>query len=219
MLIKLLIVDDHLLVRSGLKRLLEEVAGFKVVGEASTGEDAIALSRQLSPDVVLMDITMPGIGGLEATRKLQRFNPDIKIVVITACGDLFFTERLLQAGASGYLTKDAPINEIVRAIKVVQVGQRYISPELATQLAVKQIHKTEGSPFDELSERELQVSIMVVKGIKVAMIAEQLCLSPKTVNSYRYRVFAKLGIKSDVDLTHLAMQYGLLEENAKVETE
>lgn len=218
MLIKLLIVDDHLLVRTGIKHLLEEVAGFKVVGEASTGEEAIALSRQLSPDVVLMDITMPGIGGLEATRKLQRFNPDIKIVVITARDDLFFPERLLQAGALGYLTKGAPINEIIRAIKMVHVGQRYIASELATQLAVKQINKTDGSPFDELSERELQIAIMVVKGTQVSVIAQQLCLSPKTVNSYRYRTFNKLGIKSDVELTHFAMQYGLLEKNIQTET-
>jgi two-component system invasion response regulator UvrY len=215
--IKLLLVDDHTLVRTCMKRLLEDVNGFKVVGEASSGEEAITLSRQLLPDVVLMDIGMPGIGGLEATVKLQRFHPDTKIVIITARGDLLFTERLLQAGASGYLTKDSPIDDIIRSIKVVHLGQRYIAPDIATQLAFKQVTKKGESPFDQLSERELQVSLMVVKGMKVPHIAGQLCISPKTVNSYRYRIFVKLGVKSDVALTHSAMQYGLLEEHGEAQ--
>jgi two-component system invasion response regulator UvrY len=210
-LIKLLLVDDHAIVRSGIKRMLEDVTGFKVVGEASTGEEAITLSKQLLPDVVLMDIGMPGIGGLEATVKLQRFNPDAKILILTAREDLFFPERLLQAGASGYITKGAPLEEMVRAIRTVNVGQRYIAADIATQLAIKQITKTDGSPFDQLSERELQVAIMVVKGAKVSLIAKQLCISSKTVNSYRYRIFEKLNIKSDVELTHCAIQNGLLE--------
>jgi two-component system invasion response regulator UvrY len=213
-LIKLLLVDDHAVVRACIRRLLKDVDEFKVIGEAGSGEEAITLTRKLSPDVILMDISMPGIGGLEATLKLQRFNPDAKILIITAREDSFFTERLLQAGALGYLTKDTAINDIIRAIKAVHLGQCHIAPNIAMQLAVKQITKKGDSPFDELSKRELQVSLLVVKGIKGPAIAEQLCLSPKTVNSYRYRVFDKLGIKSDVELTHCAIQYGLLEENA-----
>jgi two-component system invasion response regulator UvrY len=213
--ITLLLVDDHRVVRYGLKRLLEDTPGFKIIGEASTGEEALALSRQLVPDVILMDISMPGIGGLEATVKLRRFHPDTKIVIITAREDLFFTERLFQAGAVGYLTKGAPAEDIIRAIKVVHLGQRYIAPAIATQLATKQLDHKGTSPFEQLSERELQVSLMVVKGIRVPTIAKQLCISPKTVNTYRYRVFDKLAVKSDVELTHSALQYGLLEEPVK----
>ena len=210
-MIKLLLVDDHTLVRTGIKSLLSDVAGFKIVGEASTGEEAVTLSKQLLPDVILMDIGMPGIGGLEATIKLQRFNPDAKILILTAREDLFFPERLLQAGASGYITKGAPVEEMVRAIRTVHVGQRYIASNIATELAIKQISQTEGSPFDTLSEREMQIALMTVKGMKPMEIAEHLHISHKTVNSYRYRIFDKLKLTSNVELTHCAAQHGLLE--------
>jgi two-component system invasion response regulator UvrY len=214
-LIKILVVDDHALVRTGIKRMLEDVSGFKVVGEAPTGEEAIQLARELSPNVVLMDIKMPGIGGLEATRKLLRFDPDVKILIVSTCNDDLFPSRLLQAGASGYITKGATTEEMVRAIRVINSGQRYISPDIASQLAMKHLTETTETPFELLSERELQVGIMITNGTKVQTISEKLCLSPKTVNSYRYRIFDKLGIKNDVELTHLAMRHGLLAEVAE----
>ena len=210
-MIKLLLVDDHTLVRTGIKALLNDVVGFKIIGEATTGEEAVTLSKQLLPDVILMDIGMPGIGGLGATVKLQRFNPDAKILILTAREDLFFPQRLLQAGASGYVTKGASMEEMVRAIRAVHVGRRYITTEIATQLAIKQITQTEGSPFDTLSEREMQIALMTVEGMKTAAIAEQLHISPKTVNSYRYRIFEKLKITSNVELIHCAMRHGLLK--------
>src|SRR5579862_4925007 len=142
----------------GVKRILDDVSGFKVVGEAQTGEEAIQLARELSPNVVLMDIKMPGIGGLEATRKLLRFDPDIKILVLTVCSDDLFPSRLLQAGASGYITKGASMEEMVRAIRLINSGQRYISPEIASQLAIKHLTESTETPFELLSERELQVA-------------------------------------------------------------
>ena len=211
-MIKILVVDDHALVRTGVKRILEDISGFKVVGEAQTGEEAIQLTRELSPNVVLMDIKMPGIGGLEATRKLLRFDPDIRILVLTVCSDDLFPSRLLQAGALGYITKDASTEEMVRAIRVINAGQRYISPEIASQLAIKHLTESTDTPFEMLSERELQVAIMITNGVRVQAISEKLCLSPKTVNSYRYRIFDKLTIENDVELTHLAMRHGLLSE-------
>ena len=214
-MIKLLLVDDHTLVRTGIKSLLSDVAGFKIVGEASTGEEAVRLSKQLLPDVILMDIGMPGIGGLEATVKLQRFNPDAKILILTAREDLFFPERLLQAGAFGYITKGAPVEEMVRAIRSVHVGQRYIASDIATQLAIKQISQPEGCPFDALSERETQIARMTAQGLKPTEIAEELDISHKTVNSYRYRIFEKLKITSNVELTHCAVQHGFLELGEK----
>ncbi len=210
-MIKVLLVDDHELIRIGIKRLLQDVTGIKVVGEASTGEEAIRLAKELIPDVVLMDVQMPGIGGLEATRKMLRHNPDIKILALTVFGDEPYPSRLLQAGAAGYITKGCDADEMIRALRTVHAGQRYISSEIAQQLALKRFVKAEESPLDVLSERELQIMLMITKGEKVQEISEKLCLSPKTVNSYRYRIFEKLGINSDVELTLLAIRLGMVE--------
>lgn len=210
-MIKILLVDDHELVRLGIKRILQDVSGLKVVGETSTGEEAVRLSKELIPDVVLMDVQMPGIGGLEATRKMVRHNPDIKVLALTIYGDEPYPSRLLQAGAVGYMTKGCAAEEMIRAIRTVHSGQRYISSDIAQQLALKRFTKAEDSPLDILSERELQIMLMITSGQKVQEISNKLCLSPKTVNSYRYRVFEKLSITSDVELTLLAIRLGLLE--------
>jgi two-component system invasion response regulator UvrY len=210
-LIKILLVDDHELVRLGIKRLLQDVPGLKVVGEASTGEEAIRLAKETIPDVVLMDVQMPGIGGLEATRKMVRHNPDIKVLALTIYGDEPYPSRLLQAGAVGYITKGCAAEEMIRAIRTINSGQRYISSDIAQQLALKRFTKAEDSPLDILSERELQIMLMITSGQKVQDISNKLCLSPKTVNSYRYRVFEKLGIHSDVELTLLSIRLGLVE--------
>jgi two-component system, NarL family, invasion response regulator UvrY len=210
-LIRILIVDDHNLVRHGIQSMLNGVQGVKVVGEASNGEEAVKLARELRPDVVLMDLQMPGIGGLEATRKLLRIDPDIKVLVVTVRDDDIFPSRLLQAGASGYLTKGASDVEMIQAIRAVHSGQRYISPAVAQQLAFKHLTDTDDSPIESLSERELQVMLMIVHGLRPAEISDKLCLSPKTVNSYRYRLFEKLKVKNDVELTLLAIRHGLLD--------
>lgn len=216
-MIKVLLVDDHELVRIGIKRLLQDVNGIKVVGEEGTGEAAIRTAKELIPDVVLMDVQMPGIGGLEATRKMIRHNPDIKILALTVFEDEPYPSRLLQAGAAGYITKGCDAEEMVRAIRTVHSGQRYISSEIAQQLALKRFTKPEESPLDILSERELQIMLMITSGQKVQEISDKLCLSPKTVNSYRYRIFEKLGINSDVELTLLAIRLGLVEGHKSTE--
>lgn len=214
-MIKVFVVDDHDLVRTGITRMLADVTGLKVVGEAASGEEALREIRDLNPDVVLMDAKMPGIGGLEATRKLLRQNADVKVIAVTVCGDEPFPSRFLQAGASGYLTKGAAIDEMVKAIRLVHSGQRYISPEVAQALALKPfVNDGESSPFDLLSERELQIAMMIVNCQKVQEISDKLFLSPKTVNSYRYRVFDKLGINSDVELTLLAIRHGMVDAEA-----
>lgn len=207
----ILLVDDHDLVRTGLRRLLADFPELAVVGEAESGEDALRLCRELKPDLVLMDLKMPGIGGLEATRKIVTHFPQIKVLIVSAIEDDLYASRLLQAGASGYLIKGAPFEEMVRAIRKVMAGQRYLSGVVAEQLALRQFDGTEASPFERLSERELQIALMVVNCHKVQDISEQLNLSPKTVNSYRYRLFEKLGIESDVELTHMAIKYGMVE--------
>src|SRR5580700_1500354 len=210
-LIKVLLVDDHELVRMGIKRLLQDVQGIKVLGEAGSGEEAVRLAKELVPDVVVMDVHMPGIGGLEATRKMIRHNPDIKILALTIYGDEPYPSRLLQAGAVGYITKGCAAEEMIRAIRTIHSGQRYISSDIAQQLALKRFTKAENSPLDILSERELQIMLMITSGQKVQDISNKLCLSPKTVNSYRYRIFDKLNINSDVELTLLSIRLGLVE--------
>jgi len=210
-MIKILLVDDHDLVRLGIKKLLGDVGNINIVGEASSGEEAIKLVPQVKPDVILMDVKMPGMGGLEATKRIVKSHPDIKILVVTVYGDEPYPTRVLQAGASGYMTKGVGLDEMIQAIKTVYSGRRYLSPEVAQQLALKHLTHDDESPFDSLSEREMQVLIMIASGQKVNEVADQLCLSPKTVNSYRYRLFDKLGIDSDVELTHLAIRHKLID--------
>ena len=209
----ILVADDHDLVRTGIIRLLEDVIEFKVVGEAKTGEESVKLARELKPDIVLMDVKMPGIGGLEATKKILASCDTTRVIAVSAHSDDLFTEKLMKAGASGYVTKGAEFDEIVKAIHSVQRGRPYMSSEIAQQLAIRKFSGTnhDQSPFEVLSERELQVSMMIANGDKVQKIADSLCVSPKTVNSYRYRIFEKLNINSDVELVRLAIKYNLLE--------
>jgi two-component system invasion response regulator UvrY len=217
-LITVIIVDDHELIRLGIKSLLSTVNGIKVIGEAHSGEEAVKMAREKKPNVVLMDVRMPGIGGLEATRKVLRADPDVKVIALTVCDEEPFPSALLGAGAAGYLTKGSGLEEMVQAIQAVYHGKRYISPEVAQQLALKSISDDKASPFDTLSERELQVMLMITSGQKVQEISDKLCLSPKTVNSYRYRLFEKLNVHSDVELTHLAIRHGILDTQ-KIGTE
>lgn len=212
-IINVIIVDDHDLVRLGIKKLLANVSDIKVIGEAESGETAVKIARELKPDVVLMDLKMPGIGGLEATHKLLRANPGIKVIAVTACDEEPFPYRLVRAGAAGYVTKTANVDELVAAIRKVHSGQAYITPEIAQQIALRQVSDAAKSPFAELSERELQVMWMITHGHKVQEIADKLCLSSKTVNTYRYRLFEKLKVKNDVELTHLALRYGMLDKD------
>jgi two-component system invasion response regulator UvrY len=212
-LIKVLIVDDHELIRTGISRLLSDFDNIDVLGAASSGEEAVSLSRELRPDVVLMDANMPGIGGLEATRRLVRFDPDIKVIAVTVHNEEPYPTKFMQAGAAGYMTKGADIQEILIAIRQVKTGKRYIAPEIAQEMALNALNPAEDSPFDSLSEREMQVMLMITQGQKVPDISEQLFLSPKTVNSYRYRLFEKLNIENDVELTHMAIRYGVIETN------
>ena len=195
--------------------MLADIDGLHVVGQAESGEESLKKARELKPDVVLMDIKMPGIGGLEATRKLIRSHPDLKVVAVTVCEEDPFPTRLLQAGAAGYLTKGAALEEMVQAIRMVFSGQRYISPQIAQQLALKSFQpQTSNSPFALLSEREIQIALMITGCQKVQAISDKLCLSPKTVNTYRYRIFEKLSITSDVELALLAVRHGMIDASS-----
>ncbi len=217
-LTKILVVDDHDLVRMGIVRMLADIDGYQVVGDAKSGEEAVTKARILKPDVVLMDVKMPGMGGLEATKKLLTVNPVIKIIAVTACDDDIYPTRLMQAGAVGYVTKGAEFTEITDAINKVTRGDLYMSNSIAQQLALKTFSggNNQESPFEKLSQRELQTAMLIANGQKVNDIANTFCVSPKTVNSYRYRIFEKLDINSDVELTLLAVKHNLLDPEAVV---
>jgi two-component system invasion response regulator UvrY len=208
--IRILLVDHHELVRAGLRRLLEDIPELSVVGEAASGEQAVQLSRELEPDVVVIDVHIPGIGGLEATRRISKSNSHTKIMVVTLHVDDPFPTQLLDAGVSGYLTKYCSIDEIAEAVRAVCRGERYISADIARQMALSMLPGSERSPFDRLSQREMQVMMMVTQGQSVHDISNRLCLSPKTVSTYRYRLYDKLGVENDVELTHLAIRHGIV---------
>jgi len=209
--IRVLIVDDHQLVRIGTSRLLEDVEGLEIVANADSGEQAIEFVQQLSPDVVLMDVQMPGIGGLEATRRCLRIDPDVKIIAVTMHEDEPYPSKLFKVGVSGYITKKVNMEEMVRAIRKVMAGERYISSDVAQQLALRPFNDKLASPFEQLSSREMQITLMVIMGHKVNEISERLSLSPKTINSYRYRIFEKLNVNNDVSLTKLAIMHGIID--------
>jgi len=213
-MIRVLLVDDHKLIRTGIRLILEGTPDVRVIGEADSGESAIALSRKLSFDVVLMDVNMPGIGGLEATRKLLANQPDLKVIVVSVHAAEPFPLKLMEAGAQGYLTKDCAGDEIINAIRQVKAGKRYITPAIAQQLALSAVGRTHGSPFDQLSQRETQVMLMITGGETPQVIAEKLHLSPKTVSTYRARLLQKLGVSNAVELTRLALRYGVIEEES-----
>ncbi len=213
-MIRVLVVDDHQLVRVGTSRLLADIEGIQIVGQAENGEQAIDMVKDQKPDVVLMDIQMPGIGGLEATRRCLRVDPDLKVVAVTVYEDEPYPSKLLGVGAVGYLTKNADVDEMVRAIRKVMSGQRYISSEIAQQLALRPFNADEASPFEILTCREMQITLMVIMGQSAPEISEKLSLSSKTVNSYRYRIFEKMAIKNDVGLTKLAIKHGIIDAEA-----
>ena len=214
-MIRILIVDDHELVRTGIARMLADDREIEIIGEADSGEAAVEQVRRDPPDVVLMDLRMPGIGGLEAIHRILRIDDDIRIIAVTACADDPYPTRVMQAGAHAYITKGAELKEMLQAVRRAAAGQRYISPEIAQKMALGRVNGDDeaGGVFSELSERELQIATMIVQCQKVQKISDQLYLSPKTVNTYRYRIFEKLGIESDVELTLKALKHGILDAN------
>ena len=209
---KVLVVDDHDLVRLGIIRLLNDVPGIRVVAEANSGEVSLEKVREFEPDIVFMDIRMPGMGGVEATRRILMSHPDIKVIVVSAFSDDVYPAKLLSAGASGYITKNADATEIRIAVQTVLEQSLYVSPTLAQQMVVSKLNGgAEESPFGQLSDRELQVAEMITSGKRAADIADTLHVSPKTINTYKYRIYEKVGATNDVELTLVAVKFGLID--------
>ena len=212
--IKVLIVDDHDLVHHGFKSLLGTQSGIDVVETLSSGEDAVNWCRDNHDDVdiVLMDVNMPGIGGIEATHRISKAWPDIGIIIVTVHDDGPLPKQLLNGGARGYLSKGNGVDEMLSAIKDVHDGKHYIAKDIAQTLALS-VLPGETNPMDKLSMRETQVLMMVAQGTRTQEISKILNLSPKTISTYRKRLYEKLGVSSDIEMLHLAMKHGVLDEN------
>jgi len=212
--ISVLIVDDHDLVRFGFKSLLCAQDSIDVVDTLSSGEDAINWCRDNKGevDVILMDVNMPGIGGIEATHRISKSWPDIGIIIITVHNSGPLPKQLLNGGAKGYLTKGNGVEEMITAIQDVHQGKHYIAKDIAQQLALS-VLPGEINPMNTLSMRETQVLMMIAQGTKTQKISETLNLSPKTISTYRARLFEKLNVNSDIEMLHLAMKYGVLDES------
>jgi len=211
-MIRLMIVDDHELVRVGLRQILSDYPNIEIVGEAGNGETAIRLNREIWPEVVLLDIRMPGLSGLETTARLKQARPDLAVLILSVHESAPYPERLMQAGASGYLTKGCPVTELVQAIRTVARGGRHIGSAVAQSMALGMLPGGANSPFDELSGREMEVMLMLADGYRLAEIAETMHLSPKTVATYKYRIFEKLNTRNDVAMTRMAMRYGIVPD-------
>ena len=210
-MISVLLTDDHALVRSGIRRLLEDSKQVKIVGEAARGEDSLQMVQDLKPDVILMDVNMPGIGGVETCRRILQRNSKQKIIVLTVHSEQNFPKRMLEIGAKGYLTKECGVDEMLEAIKQVHSGSSYIAISIAQQLALSLLPGNEDNPVDRLSRREFQVMLMISNGLTNIEISERLCLSPKTVSTYRLRVLRKLDAQNEVDLIKIAVEQGMVE--------
>ena len=208
--INVMLVDDHAVVRMGFKMLLESAPDIKVIAEAENGEVAIKAYMEHKPSIVVMDITMPGMGGLEAIERILAKDSSAKILVLSAHEDSVHPKRVLNAGAMGYLTKRSAAEELIKAIRMVASGKKYIEAGVAQQMAIQQLSGNQ-SPVDVLSEREFEVFMSLAKGKTTNEIAESLFLSPRTVGTHLYNIKQKLNANNSAEIALIAMRSGLLE--------
>jgi two-component system invasion response regulator UvrY len=209
-MIKIMLVDDHELIRIALGKILGDAPDVTVVAEASSGEEALKKARKVAPDVAILDVDMPGMGGIEATQRITALPSKPKVIVVSVHSRAPYPQRLLEAGALGYLPKGARADEVLAAVRSVARGRPYVDPGIAGDLALASVHGGK-SPLETLSPREMQIMLMLTRGESAQAIAEALNISTKTVFTHRYRIYEKLDVDNDVELTHLAMRYGVLE--------
>jgi two-component system invasion response regulator UvrY len=208
-MIRLMIVDDHELLRLGLRQIFSEYHDVEVVAEAGDGEAAIRLCREVQPDVVILDITLPGLSGFELARRLKMNKPAVTILALSVHDTSPYPERMMEAGASGYITKGCSVSELMQAVRTVARGGRHIGSAIAQKMILSNMDGQNGTPFDALSSREMEVLVLLAEGHRLAEIADAMHLSPKTVATYKYRIFEKLETRNDVEVTRLAMRYGI----------
>ena len=210
-MIKILIADDHAIVREGLKQIVADTSDMIVTAEASDGHEVLALMSQDNYDVVVLDMAMPGLTGLDILKQIKRETPKLPVLILSVHPEEQYAVRALKAGASGYLTKESAPDELITAIRKVSMGGKYITSSLAEKLAFELEVDTEKPPHKTLSDREFQVMCMIAKGKTIKDIAEELYLSPKTVSTYRSRILEKMKMKSNEELTHYARNNHLVD--------
>lgn len=213
-MIRVVIADDHTIVREGLKQLLGAAADLEVVGEARDGHEALKIVRDTEFDVLLLDLSMPGKGGMELIKQVRDEKPKVRIVVLSMHAEHQYAVRAIKTGASGYLTKDSASTQLVAAIRKVAGGGAFISAEVAEQLALSAMPRTEGPPHASLSNREYQIFQLLVTGKSVSDIALQLNLSVKTVSTHKARLLEKMGLTSQAELVHYAIRHRLVDDSA-----
>ena len=210
MTISVFLIDDHALVRTGILMILTGQTGIEVIGEADSGDIALPQIRRLKPDVVLCDLHLPGLSGLEITERIVKGDHGTRVIVVSVSEDGPMPRRLLEAGASGYVGKGGDAKELIRAIHDVALGRRDLSSHIAQNLALSNLDGG-NSPFDELSPRELEVALLLMQGRRQEEIARRLSLSAKTVNTHKARLFQKTGVQDNIALVRLAAQYGVMD--------
>jgi DNA-binding NarL/FixJ family response regulator len=213
-MIRLVIADDHTIVREGLKQLLSQAGDFEVVGEARDGHEALQRVRELDFDVLLLDMSMPGKGGMEVIKQAKAEKPKLRILVLSMHEEHQYAVRAIRSGASGYLTKESASRELAAALRKVAAGGAYITPEVAEQLALGAMPSTHAAPHTALSDREFQVFRMLAEGQAVSDIAVQLNLSVKTVSTHKARLMQKLGVTTTAELIRYALTHRLTGNDA-----
>jgi DNA-binding NarL/FixJ family response regulator len=209
-MIRVLIADDHAVVREGLKRIVAQNADMEVAGEAGNGHEVLDFARRHECDLVLLDLAMPGKDGLDTLKELKLLRPHLPVLVLSVYPEEQYAVRLLRAGAAGYLTKESAPEELVAAIRKVSRGGRYVSEALAEQLAVLLGSGTDRPPHETLSDREFRVMVMLASGKTASEVAEALCLSVKTISTYRSRTLRKMNMRNNAELSFYAVKHGLL---------
>lgn len=212
-MIKILIADDHAIVREGLKQIVADTSDMIVTAEASDGHEVLALLSKNNYDVVVLDMAMPGLTGLDILKQIKRETPELPVLILSVHPEEQYAVRALKAGASGYLTKERAPDELITAIRKVSMGGKYITSSLAEKLAFELEVDAEKPPHKTLSDREFQVMCMIAKGRTIKNIAEELYLSPKTVSTYRSRILEKMKMKSNEELTHYVINNHLIDWN------
>ena len=202
-------VDDHAIVREGIKRIINDVQDMKIINEAANGSEAINMIKNNKYDLILLDISMPGENGLQTLKKIKKYDRTISVLMLSMHSEEQYAMRSMKAGASGYMTKDTASSQLVKAIRKINDGRKFISAEVAELLATDLYHKDDKDPHENLSDREFEILKMIAKGLTIKTIATELIISPKTVSTYRGRILEKLDLHNNSDLIHYVIDYKL----------
>ena len=210
-MINILMVDDHLIVREGIKRIINDIPDMNIIAEASNGNEAMELILKNTYDIVLLDISMPILNGLQTLKLIKKHNNKLPVLMLSMYSEKQYAMRSMKAGASGYMTKEVAAKELVSAIRKINDGRKYISKEVAELLATDLYHEDEKDPHENLSDREFEILKMIARGLTTKAIAAELIISPKTVSTYRGRILEKLDLHNNSDIIHYVIDYNLTD--------